>query len=200
MHWRFDILLERSLWLELFMGFKRFNLATFILICENLQLCCSIWIVGTRPLISHMNVPCEKIFLSEPNLWPWPCMVFDILFENFKLKLLYLLNGRHKGLIFLLNIPFDKIFLRVSKVWPFDLDVLTYFLKTLNVTTFFIKGINISHEYSIWQDCCELQIFLTLWPLCLTCNMYLLKTFGLVLLGLWYFTWVILVARPFKGY
>jgi hypothetical protein len=134
-------------------------------------------------------------------------LVFDLYIENFNPGYIFWLVGA-TALIFHMNVPCDKTFSWVQKKltlrpWPW---CLTYLLKT-NFNFRMVRARALIFHMSISCDKVFLWVLnvLTLlpWPWYL---IYLSKTwtmaisFELYVLGLWHFTWLFLVSRPFRGY
>jgi hypothetical protein len=130
---------NRSIWQDLSMDTKRFNLVTLALVfdlhIDNFNHSYMLWLVCTKTLICHMSVCCDKSFQWIPTgltLWPWSlCLTLGKL--NLR-SISWMVCIR--SLIFHMNVPWDKTFqwvltdtaLPLAAVW-----CLTYILKTLTL-------------------------------------------------------------------
>ena len=134
---------ECSLWQDLFMGTKIFDLVTltlmFDLLIKNFNLAYNFWMVSTRALIFHMSVPYGKTFPWVPNfltMWPWLwCLTY--LLKTLTLALT--LKWSVQGCWYFMSVLCDKIFSWVPKfltLWPWPW-CLTYLFKILTLAISF---------------------------------------------------------------
>jgi hypothetical protein len=119
--------------------------------------------------------------------------------KNFNLGYNFWIAGTSALKFYMSVIPFCGY----KKIWPcdFDLGVWSTYQKLNLGYIFWMVGIRaLTFHMSIP---CNKTFSLRPWPWCLT---YLLKTLILAIsferyvLGLWYFTWVFLLASPFHWY
>jgi hypothetical protein len=98
-------------------GHIDFVLPVILSSAENFNLGYNFWMIGTRALIFHMNVSCNKTFpwvLKYLTLWPWcltylVTLMFDLLNENFDLSYIFWMV-RSRILIFDMSVPCDTTF------------------------------------------------------------------------------------------
>ena len=133
-----------SLWQDLSVGTKNFDLLTltlmFDLLFKNFNLSYNFWMVSTRVLIFHKYVPYDKTFPWVSKFltsWPWPrrltyflkTLTSAITFEWKVLGLWYFIC------VFLMTRPFRGY----QNFWPPDLDLEVWpnFQKILTLATTF---------------------------------------------------------------
>ena len=132
-----------------------------------------------------------SVCLSRVNL------ALAITFELKEIKLSYY------TCVFLVTSPFSQY----QKCWPYDLDLdfLTFFWKNLNLRFNIPKEMGISCVYSLWQDLSVGTKTFDPVTLTLTFDLLLKKlilafTFVPKEIGLSYYSWIFIVARPFCPY
>jgi hypothetical protein len=102
----------------------------FDLLIEYLNLGYIFWLVGTKALIFHMSVPCDKTFVSTKT-FDIATLMFDLLVKNLNLGYIFWINGMYEDFDisreypFWLDLSMGKKFLTL---WPW---CLTSLIKTL---------------------------------------------------------------------